>query len=218
MIASSKSLMATFVLALVVSFLVWGSLSQNCGSQAGGALCSDNNCYSQYGYCGVRNAWCVRVARAILAHLELVKGVAMLLKTQFAQEYFAAISTGIVGLQMSIAERAIKVSAHQLHRLHHLHLQVHVGAALEELYLNPHSTTFFLMRIRSTLTRISWLLLHTFPLLQPLETAIRARKKSQLSLLKSLTKLLVIMSMDLSLNFIVCFPQIDLKLVSRHEN
>ncbi|KAG6545340.1 hypothetical protein Mapa_013189 [Marchantia paleacea] len=58
MAVSSKSPMAILVLALVVPFLVQGSLAQVCGSQAGGALCSGSNCCSQYGYCGVGDAWC----------------------------------------------------------------------------------------------------------------------------------------------------------------
>ncbi|KAG6545339.1 hypothetical protein Mapa_013188 [Marchantia paleacea] len=46
------------VLALMVPFLVQGSLGHVCGCQAGGALCSGNNCCSKLGYCGVGIAWC----------------------------------------------------------------------------------------------------------------------------------------------------------------
>lgn len=36
-------------------FLCW---AQQCGSQAGGATCSNNLCCSQYGYCGTSSAYC----------------------------------------------------------------------------------------------------------------------------------------------------------------
>ncbi|BBN09525.1 basic endochitinase B [Marchantia polymorpha subsp. ruderalis] len=58
MAVSSKSPMAILLLALVVPFLIQGSLAQNCGSQAGGALCSGSNCCSQFGYCGTGSAYC----------------------------------------------------------------------------------------------------------------------------------------------------------------
>ncbi|GAB2287444.1 Wound-induced protein win2 [Dionaea muscipula] len=42
-----------FVLCLVV-----GAAAQQCGRQAGGQLCANNLCCSQYGYCGSTDAYC----------------------------------------------------------------------------------------------------------------------------------------------------------------
>lgn len=95
----------------------------------------------------------VRAARAVLAHLEPVGGVAEILETQCAQEVPAAVSMAIVVREVHIAERAAKVSAHQLHQLR-LRLQVHAEAALQELYLKPNTTTSFLIGMLSTHTRI----------------------------------------------------------------
>ncbi|KAF8654957.1 hypothetical protein HU200_061389 [Digitaria exilis] len=32
--------------------------AQQCGSQAGGAVCANNLCCSQYGYCGLEGDYC----------------------------------------------------------------------------------------------------------------------------------------------------------------
>ncbi|KAF8701357.1 hypothetical protein HU200_033687 [Digitaria exilis] len=32
--------------------------AQQCGSQAGGAVCANNLCCSQYGYCGLGGDYC----------------------------------------------------------------------------------------------------------------------------------------------------------------
>jgi chitinase len=46
------------VLVATVASLVQVSVSQECGSQAGGASCADNLCCSQYGYCGTGTDYC----------------------------------------------------------------------------------------------------------------------------------------------------------------
>ncbi|BBN09524.1 basic endochitinase B [Marchantia polymorpha subsp. ruderalis] len=58
MAVKSKSPMAILLLALVVPFLVQGSLAQTCGSQAGGALCAGGLCCSEFGFCGTTTAYC----------------------------------------------------------------------------------------------------------------------------------------------------------------
>ncbi|XP_028797557.1 endochitinase-like [Neltuma alba] len=46
------------VLCVLVWFLVGGSAAEQCGRQAGGALCPGGLCCSQYGWCGSTNEYC----------------------------------------------------------------------------------------------------------------------------------------------------------------
>ena len=51
---------AAVLLAALLLFAGFPStcLAQQCGSQAGGAVCADNLCCSQYGYCGSTSDYC----------------------------------------------------------------------------------------------------------------------------------------------------------------
>ncbi|GMH10497.1 hypothetical protein Nepgr_012338 [Nepenthes gracilis] len=44
--------------ALIMLCLAVGAAAQQCGRQAGGALCSNNLCCSQWGYCGSTDQYC----------------------------------------------------------------------------------------------------------------------------------------------------------------
>lgn len=46
------------VLALLCSGLSYSCWAQTCGSEGGGAVCANNLCCSQYGYCGSTDAYC----------------------------------------------------------------------------------------------------------------------------------------------------------------
>ena len=48
------------VAAVLLAALLLSSacFAQDCGSEAGGAICEDNLCCSQYGYCGSTSAYC----------------------------------------------------------------------------------------------------------------------------------------------------------------
>ncbi|KAG6558205.1 hypothetical protein Mapa_000388 [Marchantia paleacea] len=53
-----RSPMALVLLPLVVPFLLQVSSAQECGSEAGGALCPDNYCCSKAGWCDSGDAYC----------------------------------------------------------------------------------------------------------------------------------------------------------------
>lgn len=46
-----------FILVILALFLMAAN-AQQCGSQAGGALCANGLCCSQYGYCGTSADYC----------------------------------------------------------------------------------------------------------------------------------------------------------------
>nr|QHN63861.1 endochitinase class I [Drosera binata] len=46
------------LLLLCVSLFLSGALAEQCGYQAGGAVCPNGLCCSQYGYCGTTSAYC----------------------------------------------------------------------------------------------------------------------------------------------------------------
>ena len=50
----------TSLVAVVLAALLLSSacFAQDCGSEAGGAICEDNLCCSQYGYCGSTSDYC----------------------------------------------------------------------------------------------------------------------------------------------------------------
>ncbi|KAH0742895.1 hypothetical protein KY290_030888 [Solanum tuberosum] len=46
------------VIVTILALLLSVANAQQCGSQAGGALCANGLCCSQYGYCGTTTAYC----------------------------------------------------------------------------------------------------------------------------------------------------------------
>lgn len=46
------------ILSIMLAFWATPSFSQECGDQAGGAVCDNNLCCSQYGYCGLGGDYC----------------------------------------------------------------------------------------------------------------------------------------------------------------
>ena len=57
-VATRYSAAAVLLAALLLSAIPSTCLAQQCGSQAGGAVCADNLCCSQYGYCGSTSDYC----------------------------------------------------------------------------------------------------------------------------------------------------------------
>ncbi|AZQ55358.1 hypothetical protein D5R55_31425 [Burkholderia cenocepacia] len=55
-----KLIFYRFVAVGWVTLICWAtpSFSQECGDQAGGQVCSNNLCCSQYGYCGLGGDYC----------------------------------------------------------------------------------------------------------------------------------------------------------------
>ncbi|KAH0650019.1 hypothetical protein KY284_029931 [Solanum tuberosum] len=47
------------VIVTILALLLSAANAQQCGSQAGGAVCDGGLCCSQYGYCGTATAYCV---------------------------------------------------------------------------------------------------------------------------------------------------------------
>ncbi|GFY92151.1 pathogenesis-related 4 [Actinidia rufa] len=45
--------------AVAILYLAAGGAAQQCGRQAGGRLCDNNLCCSQWGYCGSTNEYCL---------------------------------------------------------------------------------------------------------------------------------------------------------------
>ncbi|KAB8408222.1 hypothetical protein FH972_024834 [Carpinus fangiana] len=50
--------MVAYTLILFLAFLLGTSSAEQCGSQAGGAVCPNGLCCSQFGYCGSSNDYC----------------------------------------------------------------------------------------------------------------------------------------------------------------
>ncbi|KAJ0082052.1 hypothetical protein Patl1_10931 [Pistacia atlantica] len=46
------------IFSLLLSFLLGGSSAEQCGRQAGGALCPGGQCCSQFGWCGTKSEYC----------------------------------------------------------------------------------------------------------------------------------------------------------------
>ncbi|KAH0650018.1 hypothetical protein KY284_029930 [Solanum tuberosum] len=53
-----KMMKFVVVIVTILALLLSVANAQQCGSQAGGALCANRLCCSQYGYCGTTPAYC----------------------------------------------------------------------------------------------------------------------------------------------------------------